>query len=513
MREYCARYKSPYLRETLGFALFLAWVYCSLFGCGLASYENSPVGVTTVYNLEHVWMVSGLFDALGGIAGIVAARFVPMPDRLLKGRVLGALALACAVVGNYVTMTAWADFPGLFWQLYPLGGALTGAAIALFIMLWGVRLGSYDEAYAEFAIPLSFTLAFALYFVLLLTKQGHVPMFVALALMIAASTFFAVRSNVAERAEAPRAGRGRPERDEGGRQGLLSFATLIAVSWVQVAFFRIISTPSLTGDRFTHYLLPFSCACVLSLAMFLLCLRMSRYLNISLAYRWSLPLFMLSYLPIFADYDNAELRMLAYAINFLGMFGVQFGSWVGMCKRLHRSHGNALRLLGAYAFGEGLGIFAGCVVGLYVVESMDAHGMMEVSIALMAAVIFAAMVTGFNPAWLFDRPSAARDGDRDGMRAGAADGGGEGGIALLHRQEAQALQAAYGLTSRETDVAALLLAGRSRPFIRDELVVSINTVSTHVRSIFSKCSVHSQQELMLLARNGSPAASEGDRRA
>ena len=43
--------------------------------------------------------------------------------------------------------------------------------------------------------------------------------------------------------------------------------------------------------------------------------------------------------------------------------------------------------------------------------------------------------------------------------------------------------------------------------------MSINTVSTHVRSIFSKCSVHSQQELMLLARNGSPAASEGDRRA
>lgn len=66
MREYCTRYKSLYVRETLGFALFLAWVYCSLFGCGLASYENSPVGVTTVYNLEHIWMVSGLFEALGG---------------------------------------------------------------------------------------------------------------------------------------------------------------------------------------------------------------------------------------------------------------------------------------------------------------------------------------------------------------------------------------------------------------------------------------------------------------
>ena len=50
-------------------------------------------------------------------------------------------------------------------------------------------------------------------------------------------------------------------------------------------------------------------------------------------------------------------------------------------------------------------------------------------------------------------------------------------------------------------MAALLLAGRSRPFIRDELTVSINTVSSHVRSIFSKCGVHSQQELIDLARN------------
>lgn len=506
MRENFVRYKSLYLRETVGFALFLAWVYCSLFGCGLASYENSPVGVTTVYNLEHIWMVSGLFEALGGIAGIIVARFVPAPDRLLHGRVLGAIACGCAIVGNYVTMTAWADFPGLFWQLYPLGGALTGVAIALFIALWGARLGSYDEAYAEFVIPLSFTVAFALYFVLLLTKQGHIPIFIALALMIAVSAFFVVRNNTAAYEAAPQA-RSR-ERDTDGKQGLLSFAVLMVVSWVQVAFFRIISTPGLTGDRFTHYLLPFSFACVLSLVMFLLCLRLSRYLNISLAYRWSLPLFMLSYLPIFADYDNAELRMLAYAINFLGMFGVQFGSWVGICKRLHRTRGNALRLLSTYAFGEGIGIFAGCVIGLYVVGSMDTHGMMQVSIALMAAVIFAVMVTGFNPAWVFGRPSSADKGGDTAPPPNTDDTEGEAGMDALCHQEARTLQSRFGLTERETDVAAFLLAGRSRPFIRDELVVSINTVSTHVRSIFSKCGVHSQQELMVLARNQASAPSE-----
>lgn len=58
-------------------------------------------------------------------------------------------------------------------------------------------------------------------------------------------------------------------------------------------------------------------------------------------------------------------------------------------------------------------------------------------------------------------------------------------------------------------MAELLLAGRSRSFIRDELLVSINTVGAHVRSIFGKCEVHSQQELIELARSLGPGALRG----
>lgn len=50
----------------------------------------------------------------------------------------------------------------------------------------------------------------------------------------------------------------------------------------------------------------------------------------------------------------------------------------------------------------------------------------------------------------------------------------------------------------EAQIAALLLESRSRPYIRDELVISLNTVHTHARSIYSKCGVHSQREFMEL---------------
>ena len=268
-----------------------------------------------------------------------------------------------------------------------------------------------------------------------------------------------------------------------GHRGLRSFTLLAFASWVQIAFFRVLSTPELSGNRFTHYLIPFSFACVTSLVMLLLCMRMSRYLNVSLAYRWSLPLFMLSYVPIIIDYGNVDLRILAYAINFLGMFGVQFGCWIGACKYLRRKGGGTVDLFSRYALGEGAGIFLGSLGGLFAVKSLDMQGIVALSIALMSLVVFVAMATGFNPNWVFHGSHAPRGRAPEDPKAASASRAAPEAIFL---DEAVDLQNRFGLTERETDVAALLLEGRSRPFIRDELVVSINTVSTHVRSIFAK---------------------------
>ncbi len=187
------------------------------------------------------------------------------------------------------------------------------------------------------------------------------------------------------------------------------------------------------------------------------------------------------------------------------MFGVQFGCWLGACKYLRRTGSPALTVFGVYALGEGLGIFLGCLAGLYAVLSLDEKGLMVLSSVLLTAVAFAIMVTGFNPQWVFNRTRSR--GEDGAAGATGADGAGPN-LDALFEQEARALQASFDLTSRETDVAALLLAGRSRPYIRDELTVSINTVSSHVRSIFSKCGVHSQQELIDLARKGSGAGGE-----
>lgn len=65
------------------------------------------------------------------------------------------------------------------------------------------------------------------------------------------------------------------------------------------------------------------------------------------------------------------------------------------------------------------------------------------------------------------------------------------------------LASTYGLTERETDVLALLLDGRSVPYIQETLHVSANTAKTHIRHIYQKLDVHNRQDLITLAQ-GAP---------
>lgn len=57
------------------------------------------------------------------------------------------------------------------------------------------------------------------------------------------------------------------------------------------------------------------------------------------------------------------------------------------------------------------------------------------------------------------------------------------------------LASAHSLSGREREILGYLARGRSQPYIREELILSKNTVATHVKHIYQKLDVHSRQEL------------------
>ena len=54
----------------------------------------------------------------------------------------------------------------------------------------------------------------------------------------------------------------------------------------------------------------------------------------------------------------------------------------------------------------------------------------------------------------------------------------------------------YSLTSRETEILAMLARGRDGQFVIDHFVISRNTMKTHVKHIYQKLGIHSRQELI-----------------
>lgn len=558
------------LRRSVGLGCYLAWVYCSLFSCGLV-----PV-VIRLCSIERSWVYSGIGEAIAAIAVIVVYALLRGSGRgEATQHMIGALGAGCACIGSVLV---WVSHLDISWYaaLTVAGGLCCGAGLSLLGILWGSRFSYCDEEHIESTVPLSFVISFVVYFVLLAVKG---PLFmVADAVLPVVSAWIVFRPrcdrNVSADGEAVGALAHVGLRKQFSH--LVSLFVLYFLIWFQIALFRVASSPMTYGGRFMHYLVPFSIAAVLAIAAFLTCMRQTRFLNFTFLYRWSVPLMIIGCGLLLIDLGIPEQHSAAYAVNFIAMFGVQMCAWVVAPKYARRIGVSPFVLFGGLFAAEGLGIFLALTLSLPLFD-VGAPALANLTLIATGAVALVAMLVGFNPRWLFLSDAVRRFTDAEfamsiprlacsacvspcsdagaagngvarsaaggcasgaganasgGVTAGANDAGsgveygvaasdgalfgfasspapgaasGSGSavplsageeLASIFEKTAEELQLRYGLTERETQIAALLLSGRSRPFIRDELVISLNTVHAHARNIYSKCGVHSQQEFM-----------------
>lgn len=96
----------------------------------------------------------------------------------------------------------------------------------------------------------------------------------------------------------------------------------------------------------------------------------------------------------------------------------------------------------------------------------------------------------------------------DGTFVGAMESVGEAALPTRSSRDGDALRACcadlatqYHLSAREQEVLVLLARGMSAKDVERELVLSANTVKTHVRHVYQKLGIHSRSELEALLRN------------
>ena len=182
----------------------------------------------------------------------------------------------------------------------------------------------------------------------------------------------------------------------------------------------------------------------------------------------------------------------------------------------------------AFAIGVGqgmiqLGVLVGNLAGKWSALSATSsgYGLWETSLVVICvfSVAMALAPSDRNMGGIGLRYASGLD-DADSMGAGelpVSQGGSAASERALHAFEAEAnglltqeenldemvarIAAKDALSARETEVLGYLARGRSQPYIRDALVLSKNTVASHVKHIYQKLNVHSRQELLDLFAN------------
>lgn len=184
-------------------------------------------------------------------------------------------------------------------------------------------------------------------------------------------------------------------------------------------------------------------------------------------------------LPLFAN-----AREAVQAICIIG-----FNSFYFMVWALWAGEGGGIALSKRFALGLFVLVGAeslGSMIGMRVVSAATESGstLAVVSLVVVYLLLMAAMFSfdrtgssanATSPS-RFDMPEAAPDNDE-----------------VLSLEE---WAVRYGLSTRETEVFMLLAKGRNRVYISKELFISDNTTRTHMKNIYRKLEVHSQQELI-----------------
>ncbi len=229
-----------------------------------------------------------------------------------------------------------------------------------------------------------------------------------------------------------------------------------------------------------------------SLALIMLVIGNSVRVDATRLYRWVMPLLacLLAVSLIGGHAIGTAVYLVSEIIDFslLVLLGMYF---VGLA---HTGRMGGVMAAGLCYGSCQLGVLLGNLLG------MGAAGAESGTLLATVGCICLVSLAGALLPWIASRAGGARQAGAQAVRA--AEGVSQPADAEKPG-EPNALDAAcdavaseFGLSAREREVLAFLARGRTQPYIREALLLSKNTVSSHVQHIYAKLGVHSKQELI-----------------
>ena len=198
--------------------------------------------------------------------------------------------------------------------------------------------------------------------------------------------------------------------------------------------------------------------------------------------------------------NDARVSQLASVLLMMGYMCYQLLIWQALSSAARRNTAEAIPTICWGSAASYIGIVVG--VFLYLVPN-DFLAAQLAGDPLLQDILVIAVLAGLVLFSVLTRRSFVFDAAIEGIEPDAPAPQVE--VRYIDELAARCEAAAgrFGLTAREADVMALLAHGHSAARIQEELGISYNTVKYHVRNVYAKMGVHSQQDLInLLCASG-----------
>lgn len=470
IREQLRRVLAP---DALGFAAHWAWIWCVFWSSLFYNevYDMGGLALAPSTRLEPLWVVSLASNVvtLAVLLGVSRRRNPLSRIGWLPAAAAVFTAAGTLCISHLVDLAPDRSASAL----YLAGSLLTGVGSAVVVVLWAERLVSLGPRRLVHCFVAAVLVAVVVYAIALLLPTIVAQCLVS-ALPVAGMAAFVSEGHrlppvpVEFRNVVPRT---RPP------WLMILIAFLFGLSFGLMKGLLAPATPQWIELRDGLNIVAIAGAAV-AVYVTMAVLRMDFD---HLTYQVALPLMAAGFLflPM-----HEPISIIGTAVHQFGYQYFYIVLWAIWSVLVAREKVPAAWIVGLGLFAIQLGQLVGSVGADFALRHLtgDLGKAMLSSFSVFAILLVSLFVFGNRSAstgWGFVRPMEEASEEACGIEAAC-----------------EAVARRFRLTPRERDVFLLLARGRNRAFICEELVIGDETVKSHVKAIYRKLEVHSQQELI-----------------
>lgn len=469
-----ARNELRHPKRLVGMGLFWGWLQI-VFSAPALTPKSPAFG--TAISLHETWTISLFFTV-----GIFAIALLPRKKSIAESRM--AIILSHILMSSGTLLLAWTTAAPVELPLLIMATAATGIGSGLAFLCWGNQLAQLKPRQVLFDSSCFALITVIVYGISSLLPHTAAAIFAAILPLISGFDLMGLYPNPTQPAT--------PNLDQAmhaqSKVALLGLAALIGLAYGIIQGASLSIAGSSIASSTTATVIGIAAASVLLVATTAFYRKES---ELYLLCEISFPLLIGGYLLL--PYESGSIIPLPLAVFTAGHTYFYFMLWV-FCVDQSKASGEAPEK----TFAAGLLSFLGSSLLGSLASDLLAYG--GYANSRLLGTLSIVITYGFILVliFLFGRAKTGKgQAEIDNQRTS------------LFLESAEQIAAQNKLTPRETEIFLMIVQGKDRADIREQLVISNDTVKTHVRRIYTKMNIHSKQEARKLVEEQVERTSRG----